>query len=179
MFLAYAVPGAGRALIDLELYLPRAWTDDRDRCRQAGIPDDRCFAAKPELARQMINRALEAGELAFFTCHAPAGTALAELVQVAGLIAVTAGEIRRLLTAFTHPQHPGEHYQHWSRWRRHHQAQARQPHYQRRLTNQPLPMTCQPAAPHHGVSARLTEAVSPGSGTDRPTSAGLCPLASR
>jgi SRSO17 transposase len=55
------VPGAGRALIDRELYLPRAWTDDRDRCRQAGIPDDRCFATKPELARQMINRALEAG----------------------------------------------------------------------------------------------------------------------
>ena len=61
VFLAYAVPGAGRALIDRELYLPRAWTDDRDRCRQAGIPDDRCFATKPELARQMINRALEAG----------------------------------------------------------------------------------------------------------------------
>lgn len=55
MLLAYAVPGAGRALIDRELYLPRAWTDDRDRCRQAGIPDDRCFATKPELARQMIN----------------------------------------------------------------------------------------------------------------------------
>ena len=26
VFLAYAVPGAGRALIDRELYLPRAWT---------------------------------------------------------------------------------------------------------------------------------------------------------
>jgi SRSO17 transposase len=61
VFLAYAVPGVGRALIDRELYLPRAWTDDRDRCRQAGIPDDRRFATKPELARQMINRALEAG----------------------------------------------------------------------------------------------------------------------
>jgi hypothetical protein len=60
--------------------------------------------------------------------------------DVGDLIAVTAAEIRRLLTAFTHPQHPGEHYQHWSRWRRHHQAQARQSHYQRRLTNQPLPM---------------------------------------
>jgi hypothetical protein len=62
--------------------------------------------------------------------------------DVGDLIAVTAAEIRRLLTAFTHPQHPGEHYQHWSRWRRHHQAQARQSHYQRRLTNQPLPMRC-------------------------------------
>jgi len=28
------------------------------------------------------------------------------------------------------------------RWRRHHRAQARQSHYERRLTNQPLPMRC-------------------------------------
>ena len=35
VFLAYAVPGGGRALIDRELYLPRSWTDDRDRCREA------------------------------------------------------------------------------------------------------------------------------------------------
>jgi SRSO17 transposase len=53
-----AIRAAGSGL---PLTMPRAWTDDRDRCRQAGIPDDRCFATKPELARQMINRALEAG----------------------------------------------------------------------------------------------------------------------
>jgi SRSO17 transposase len=61
VFLAYAVPGGGRALIDRELYLPASWTDDRDRRRQAGIGDDVGFATKPELARQMIGRALEAG----------------------------------------------------------------------------------------------------------------------
>jgi SRSO17 transposase len=61
VFLAYAVPGGGRALIDRELYVPGSWTPDRDRCRQAGIPDDRQFATRPELARQMIERALEAG----------------------------------------------------------------------------------------------------------------------
>ena len=318
VFLAYAVPGGGRALIDRELYLPQSWTDDRDRCRQAGIADDVGFATKPELARQMIERAIGAGMpfgwvaadevygqqravagLAGGTarqlraggaeelhrcrlppgrcartnsprwCPPPAGSScrcgdgskgprfydwaliataspdrhllvrrprqpgrragvlhlprpgrhragrpgqgrrspvggrgmlpgrqerdrpgplpgppLRRLVparhpvharaglpsglrsskgapaavdnfpgharrhdhhgrdDVGDLIAVTAAEIRRLLTAFTHPQHPGEHYQHWSRWRRHHQAQARQSHYQRRLTNQPLPMRC-------------------------------------
>ncbi|MGE5763166.1 MAG: IS701 family transposase, partial [Mycobacterium leprae] len=31
VFLGYATP-AGRTLVDRELYLPRAWTDDRDRC---------------------------------------------------------------------------------------------------------------------------------------------------
>jgi SRSO17 transposase len=61
VFLAYAVPGGGRALIDRELYLPESWTDDRDRCREAGIGDEVEFATKPELARQMIARAIEAG----------------------------------------------------------------------------------------------------------------------
>jgi SRSO17 transposase len=59
-FLAYATP-AGRALIDRELYLPRAWTDDRDRARAAGIGDEVGFATKPELARRMLTRALDAG----------------------------------------------------------------------------------------------------------------------
>ena len=61
VFLAYAVPGGGRALIDRELYLPQSWTGDRDRCREAGIGDEVGFATKPELARQMIARAIDAG----------------------------------------------------------------------------------------------------------------------
>jgi SRSO17 transposase len=61
VFLAYAVPGGGRALIDRELYLPQSWTDDRDRCRAAGIGEGVEFATKPELARQMIGRAIDAG----------------------------------------------------------------------------------------------------------------------
>ena len=60
VFLAYAT-GAGRALIDRELYLPKAWTDDRDRCRAAGIGDEVAFATKPALARAMLDRALKAG----------------------------------------------------------------------------------------------------------------------
>ena len=60
VFLAYASP-KGRALLDRELYLPKSWTDDRDRCREAGIPDDVQFATKPELARLMLGRALDAG----------------------------------------------------------------------------------------------------------------------
>jgi SRSO17 transposase len=61
VFLAYAVPGGGRALIDRELYLPGSWTSDRVRCRQAGIGDEVGFATKPELARRMIGRAIDAG----------------------------------------------------------------------------------------------------------------------
>jgi SRSO17 transposase len=57
VFLTYVSP-AGRALIDRELYLPKAWTDDRDRCAEAGIGQEVDFATKPELARRMLARLL-------------------------------------------------------------------------------------------------------------------------
>jgi SRSO17 transposase len=60
VFCAY-VTGTGRALIDRELYLPKSWIADRDRCREAAVPDDAEFATKTELARAMLTRALDAG----------------------------------------------------------------------------------------------------------------------
>jgi SRSO17 transposase len=60
VFLAYASPW-GRAFIDRELYLPRAWTDDAPRCRAAKVPAEIEFRTKPQLARVMLERALDAG----------------------------------------------------------------------------------------------------------------------
>jgi SRSO17 transposase len=60
VFVAYA-SRLGHALLDRELYLPKEWTDDRARCRQAGIPEERGFATKPQLARQMLARAFATG----------------------------------------------------------------------------------------------------------------------
>jgi SRSO17 transposase len=58
----------GRALIDRELYLPKSWTDDPKRCREAGIGEDVEFATKPELARRMLARLLDAGaQIGWFT----------------------------------------------------------------------------------------------------------------
>jgi SRSO17 transposase len=51
----------GHALLDRALYLPREWTDDPERCRAAGIPEEVTFATKPELARRLLERALVAG----------------------------------------------------------------------------------------------------------------------
>jgi SRSO17 transposase len=59
VFLAYAGP-RGRAFIDRELYLPRCWTDDPDRCRAARVPVEVAFRTKPQLARVMLERALDA-----------------------------------------------------------------------------------------------------------------------
>lgn len=47
--------------MDGELYLPKTWTSDRDRCRAAKIPDERGFATKGELARNIVRRCLATG----------------------------------------------------------------------------------------------------------------------
>jgi SRSO17 transposase len=60
VFLAYGSRG-GHALIDRRLYLPEAWAGDAERRRAAKIPDEVPFRTKPEIAREMIARALDAG----------------------------------------------------------------------------------------------------------------------
>lgn len=60
VFLGYVSP-KGRTLIDRELYLPKVWTDDPERCRQAGIPEEISFRTKPELGGMMVDRALAGG----------------------------------------------------------------------------------------------------------------------
>jgi SRSO17 transposase len=59
-FLSYA-SSKGAAFIDRALYLPQEWTQDRVRCREAGIPDAVAFATKGDLAQQMLTRAFAAG----------------------------------------------------------------------------------------------------------------------
>jgi SRSO17 transposase len=60
VFLAYASP-SGRTFLDRALYLPREWAEDPKRREEAGIPEDVEFATKPQLATQMLERALAAG----------------------------------------------------------------------------------------------------------------------
>jgi SRSO17 transposase len=54
--LAYARDGF-HALLDGELYLPQSWSDDRDRCREAGIPDDMVYRPKWKIALELYDRA--------------------------------------------------------------------------------------------------------------------------
>jgi SRSO17 transposase len=63
VFLAYA-SAKGRTFLDRELYLPKEWAEDRERREVAGVPEEVEFATKPELARRMLERALEGGVLA-------------------------------------------------------------------------------------------------------------------
>jgi SRSO17 transposase len=60
VFLAYAT-SRGQTLLDRELYLPADWTNDRERCRRAGVPEERRFATKPALGIQLLERTRAAG----------------------------------------------------------------------------------------------------------------------
>ena len=46
---------------DFRLYLPKSWTEDRERCERARIPDEVDFKTKTQLALDMIERAVNDG----------------------------------------------------------------------------------------------------------------------
>ncbi|MGH8337024.1 MAG: IS701 family transposase [Gammaproteobacteria bacterium] len=58
--LTFATPG-GSIPLQYQLYLPKEWTDEPMRCRQAGVPEEIGFATKNQIARQQIAAALAAG----------------------------------------------------------------------------------------------------------------------
>ena len=60
VFLAYAST-TGRTFLDRELYLPREWAADEARREEAAVPSTIEFHTKPQLARAMLERALDAG----------------------------------------------------------------------------------------------------------------------
>src|SRR5918994_3426769 len=60
VFLAYASE-RGQAFIDRELYLPEEWAEDKERRQRAGVPERVGMRTKPQLAKEMLRRALQAG----------------------------------------------------------------------------------------------------------------------
>jgi SRSO17 transposase len=60
VFAAY-VSDQGCALIDRQLYLPQAWIKSTERREAAHVPSDMRFVTKPQIAAEMIERAVAAG----------------------------------------------------------------------------------------------------------------------
>jgi SRSO17 transposase len=54
--LAYAT-GDFHCLLDGDLFLPESWSEDRDRCRAAGIPDEVVYRPKWKIALELLDRA--------------------------------------------------------------------------------------------------------------------------
>jgi SRSO17 transposase len=53
--------GTFQALLDADLYLPRSWDEDRERCRQANIPDDVRYRPKWRIALDQLARISDSG----------------------------------------------------------------------------------------------------------------------
>jgi SRSO17 transposase len=52
---------SGSSPLGFRLYLPEVWTNDDERCRQAGVPDPVRFRKKWELAVELLDQALAGG----------------------------------------------------------------------------------------------------------------------
>jgi SRSO17 transposase len=46
-----------RTMLDTELFLPESWSNDRERCRRAGVPDDVVYRPKHHIALELLDRA--------------------------------------------------------------------------------------------------------------------------
>jgi SRSO17 transposase len=53
--------GDFHCLLDGELFLPESWSEDRERCREAGIPDTMTYRPKWEIALELYDRAIRNG----------------------------------------------------------------------------------------------------------------------
>lgn len=58
--LGYAA-GDFHCLLDGDLYLPESWSQDRDQCRAAGIPDEVVYRPKTDIALELYDRARASG----------------------------------------------------------------------------------------------------------------------
>ena len=55
------VRGLFKTLIDAALFLPKAWSEDRERCREAKIPDDVVYRPKWRIALEQLGCAISNG----------------------------------------------------------------------------------------------------------------------
>lgn len=55
------VRGLFKTLIDAALFLPKAWSEDRERCREAKIPDDLVYRPKWRIALEQVACAIANG----------------------------------------------------------------------------------------------------------------------
>jgi SRSO17 transposase len=92
-----------KTLIDAELFLPESWDEDRERCEQAGIPEDMHHRPKWEIALEQYNRAVANGLrfdwVTFDEAYGAAGGFLAGLGKQ-----LYVGEVPCSWWCFTRPQ---------------------------------------------------------------------------
>lgn len=120
--------GRYKTLADAELYLPKSWDEDRDRCREAGIPDGVTYRPKWQIALGQLDRASGANGLDFdwVTFDEDYGSKPGFLQGLDDRRLCFVGEVPRSFACFARPPRRGEKGHRADRLARHSPAFTRQ-----------------------------------------------------
>ena len=103
--LAYAT-GDFHCLLDGDLFLPQDWSDDRVRCRAAGIPDDVVYRPKWKIALELFDRARGNGvTFDWLTFDEGYGGKPEYLRELHGRKQCFVGEVPKTFTGWIHAPH--------------------------------------------------------------------------
>lgn len=95
-----------KTLIDADLFLPESWSDDRPRCRLAGIPDELTHRTKWQIAREQLLRAQANGViLDWLTFDEGYGSSPAFLLDLSQRQQSFVGEVPRSLRCLAAAKH--------------------------------------------------------------------------
>lgn len=96
--------GDFKTLVDAELFLPKSWSDDRARCREADIPDALEYRPKWEIAlRQVLRAGANGFDLKWLTFDEGYGSKPGFLDGLDALGMSYVGEVPRSFSCFTRP----------------------------------------------------------------------------
>jgi len=91
-------------LLDGELFLPESWANDRERCREAGVPDTMVYRPKTEIALELYDRAVANGiHFAWLTFDEWYGVKPAFLQALDSRDQKFVGEVHKDFSAWTKP----------------------------------------------------------------------------
>jgi len=101
--------GSYKTLIDADLFLPESWDQDRDRCRQARIPEDVRYRPKWQIALTQLDRALAHGlTFDWFTFDEGYGDKPGYLQGLADRHVRFIGEVPKSFRCYGHRPRPGQ-----------------------------------------------------------------------
>jgi SRSO17 transposase len=128
-----------KTLLDRDLFLPESWSDDRDRCREAGIPDTLVHRPKWRIALEQIDRAKGNGIiLDWLTFDEEYGKSPDFLLELDGRHLRFVGEVPRSWHCFAVREPPAESSSAAEDLVRHSPAFVQQPWQTFRLSRQTL-----------------------------------------
>ena len=90
------------ALVDSDIYLPKSWVNDADRCREAGLPAGTPYRGKWQIALELLSRSLANGvKLSYLTADEEYGRCNEFRRQVAAMELLYVVEVPSVISGWT------------------------------------------------------------------------------